>query len=139
MKPTAMMLKSFAVDTNILIYLHDASSKKRTIAENILASNPKISTQVISEYLNTTRRLLTLGKADLMNQCAELFKDCEIIPVTQPTLLLAAALIKKYDFQLFDAVIAASALENNCSTLYSEDMQYSLIVNDILTIINPFI
>lgn len=139
MKPTAMTHKAFAVDTNILIYLHDASSNKRTIAEDILASNPKISTQVISEYLNTTRRILSIAKTELVFQCADLFKDCEIMPVVQSTLLLAGTLIKKYDLQLFDAVIVASALAGNCSILYSEDMQHNLIINEKLTIINPFI
>lgn len=139
MKPITMTPDVIAVDTNILIYLHDAAAPKRTIAENVLASNPRISSQVVSEYLNTTRRLLNMGKAELLNQCAELFKDCEIIAVTHFTLALAASLIKKYSFQLFDAVIVASAFENNCSILYSEDMQHGLIINDTLTIINPFI
>jgi len=50
------MNNSFAVDTNILIYLHDKSDeRKRKIAENILIENPKIPAQVISEYLNVIR------------------------------------------------------------------------------------
>lgn len=140
MKPIIMTDTIPAVDTNVLIYLHDKSNKgKRVAAENILAANPKVPAQVVSEYLNTTRRLLNLSKTELILQCAELFKDCEILPVTVDTLLSAARLIKKYDFQLFDSIIVATALDNGCPILYSEDMQHELLVEKRLTILNPFI
>ena len=130
----------YAVDTNVFIYLHDKLNHfKREIAENILAANPKIPAQVVSEYLNTTKRLLNLSKSELLSQCAELFSGCEIIPVSPNTLFFAATLITKYDIQLFDAVIVAASIEGNCSVLYSEDMQHNLIINNTLTIINPFI
>ncbi len=135
-----MTNKSFAADSNVLVYLHDNSSpSKRNIAKNILSDNPVIPAQVVSEYLNTIKRLLDLSKEQLLMQTAELLKDCEIIPILPSTLYLAASLVKKYQFQLFDAVIVAAALEAGCQTLYSEDMHHGLLVNDTLTIINPFI
>ena len=128
-----------AVDSNILLYLHDKSDKrKRDIAKNILADNPKISTQVISEFLNVTRQQLTLSKADIVSYCADLSKDCEIIPVSGDTLTHASALIRKYDLQIFDSIIVASALSANCTILFSEDMQHQLRINN-LTILNPFV
>ncbi len=131
--------KSFAIDTNILIYLHDQSEgSKRKIATNLLADDPFISSQVISEYLNTTRRLLNLSKEDLLLQTANLFSQCTIAPVLSTTILFSASLVKKYQFQLFDAIIVAAAIENNCKILYSEDMQHKLVVNKLLTIITPF-
>jgi predicted nucleic acid-binding protein len=138
MKQIIMNDNAISVDTNILIYLYDSSEKKRSIAENILAKSPKISTQVISEYINVTRRLLSLSKIDVLTQCAALLKDCEIIPVSSGTLTVAAGLIHKYDLQIFDAIIVASALEASCSVLYSEDMQHGLVI-DNLTILNPFV
>jgi len=47
-------------------------------------------------------------------------------------------LLKKYDFQIFDSFIVASALEYNCDILYTEDLQHMLIVEDKLRIINPY-
>ena len=128
-----------ALDTNVLIYLHDSSSTKRAIANDLLATNPRISSQVISEYLNTTRRLLNLSKEELLIQTSALFSGCTIIPVLPHTLLFASELVKQYKFQLFDAVIVASAIEGHCDILYSEDMHHSLVVDKSLTIINPFI
>lgn len=128
-----------ALDTNVLIYLHDNSSPdKRTIAQNLLADNPKISSQVVSEYLNTTRRLLSLSKEELLRQTSGLLSGCTIIPVLPQTLLFAANLVKKHQFQLFDAIIVAAAIKGSCDILYSEDMHHGLVVDKTLTIINPF-
>jgi len=135
-----MTSKIISLDTNVLIYLHDSSNNlKREIAKSLLAENPNISSQVISEYLNTTRRLLNLSKTDLLIQTSRLFLGCTIIPVSPGTLLSAAKLTEKYQFQLFDAIIVASSLESSCDTLYSEDMHHGLVVNKTLTIINPFL
>ena len=134
-----MMNNCIAADTNILLYLHDNSdNRKRDIAKNILSDNPKISAQVISEFLNVTRRQLDLPKADIITYCADLLKDCDILPVSCDTLTNAAALIQKYNFQLFDSIIVAAACEANCDILYSEDMQHGLSINN-LTILNPFL
>ena len=142
MTATALMImtNNIALDTNVLIYLHDNSDlNKRAIAKDLLSDNPYISTQVISEYLNVTRRLLPLSKDELLVQASNLLAGCTIIPVLPNTLVFAAALVKKYDFQLFDSVIVAAALENDCAILYSEDMHHGLIVEKTLTIINPYL
>jgi len=134
-----MMTSSIAVDTNVLIYLHDKlDERKRTISENILVNGPKVSSQVISEYINVTRRLLELPKTDILILCAELLDKCDTIRISQSTLLLAASLSNKYNLQIFDSIIVAAALESNCSILYSEDMHHGLSINK-MTIVNPFV
>ena len=134
------MSKTLAVDTNILVYLHDTdNSPKRSIAVSILFQKPKIPSQVILEYLNVTRKLLPLTKENLLVQAIRLFGRYELINVTMSTLQLATELIRKYRFQLFDAIIVAASLEGDCEVLYSEDMQHGLVVNGTLTIVNPFL
>lgn len=117
-----------ALDTNVLIYLHDNSDPhKRTIAQNLLADEPAISTQVISEYLNTTRRLLNLSKEDLLTQTAKLFAGCTIMPVLPHTMLFAAELVKKYKFNysMLSLLlwplknVAISCTQKICSTNWS--------------------
>jgi predicted nucleic acid-binding protein len=101
-----MANNTIALDTNVLVYLHDNSNPgKREIAKDLLAANPRIPSQVISEYLNITRRLLTLSKDELLIQTSSLFSGCTVIPVLPYTLLFASTLVKKYKFQLFDAVL----------------------------------
>jgi len=139
-KLTITANKVIAIDTNVLVYLHDElDSTKREKAKRLLANNPHISSQVISEYLNTTRRLLNISKDELLAQTSALLSDCTILPISADTLFFASALIKQYKFQLFDAVIVAAAIEGKCDTLYFEDMHHGLVVNKSLTILNPFL
>jgi predicted nucleic acid-binding protein len=43
-----------------------------------------------------------------------------------------------YSLQFYDALIIATALEHGCHTLITEDMQHGLVVEERLTINNPF-
>jgi predicted nucleic acid-binding protein len=40
---------------------------------------------------------------------------------------------------VFDGLVVAAALEAGCATLWSEDMQDGLVVDERLTIRNPFL
>ena len=133
-----MTNKQFALDTNILIYLEGSDAVKRSISENLLSCAPVIPSQVVTEFLNVTRRLRNISKLQAMDEAAALFADCRIAPIQNSTIDLAISLIQKYDFQLFDSLIVALALESECKILYTEDMQHGLLVNKKLQIINPF-
>jgi predicted nucleic acid-binding protein len=139
MKPTTTTECLFAVDTNILIYLEGNDTHKRRIAEELLLDNPVISSQVISEFINVTRRLRNISKTQLIIEVANLFCYCPIMPISHSILQRATQLIARYDFQVFDSIIVASAVESGCKILYSEDMHRNLIVDGQLTIVNPFI
>jgi predicted nucleic acid-binding protein len=112
---------------------------KRHIAEELLLGNPVISSQVISEFINVIRRLRNVSKYQLMIETAGLFRYCPIVPVSYSILQRAAQFITRYDFQIFDSVIVASAVVSGCKILYSEDMHHNLIVEGQLTICNPFL
>jgi predicted nucleic acid-binding protein len=45
----------------------------------------------------------------------------------------------KYGFHFYDALIAAAALEAQCTTLYSEDFQDGQLLEGRLTVRNPFV
>ncbi len=48
------------------------------------------------------------------------------------------ALKKRYGYSYWDTLILASALECDCSIVYSEDMQDGQRIEQTLTIVNPF-
>ena len=132
-------MTKISLDTNILIYNHGINGDtKQLIADSLLDKVPVISTQVISEYLNVIRRISKMNKGDLLKLCAEWLEYCQVQPVCLSTIKLACDLVQKYDFQLFDSIIVASALEAECDILYSEDLHHGLIVENKLTILNPF-
>ena len=134
------MNESFALDTNILIYLEGNDASKRKIAEILLSCDPVIPAQVISEFINVTRRLRgNISKHQLVAEAADLFRHCSIASLEQSTLDLAKVLIEKHDFQIFDSIVIASALEAGCNILYSEDMQHNQLIEGKLKIANPFL
>ena len=135
-----IMNNKVAVDTNILIYLHDDKVPvKQKIALDIMKDRPVISPQIISEYLNVLKRVLKAPKHELLEHCQKLVAISILTTINLKTIRYARHLIQKYDFQLFDSIIVASALEANCTILYSEDFQHNQLVEDKLRIINPFL
>jgi len=133
-------MTNIALDTNIVIYGHGFDGDaKMDVAIRLLYEKPVISAQVISEYLNVMKRISKKDKRELMEMCAEWLETCRIQPVTHSTVYRARHLIGRYDFQMFDGIIVASALEAGCDILYSADMQDGLIVDGTLKIANPYI
>jgi len=135
-----IMNKTIALDTNILVYCHsnDEIDKQET-AMSLFALYPIISTQVLSEYINVVKRKLKLPKKEILDVCLQNIEMCILQPVSLITLKYARYLIDRYDFQLFDSIIIASAIEANCHILYSEDLQNGLMVENRMKIINPFV
>ena len=43
----------------------------------------------------------------------------------------------KYNGSFWDSLIVASALDNKCTVLYSEDMQHGLLIDNKLKVVNP--
>jgi len=133
-------MSKIALDSNILIYNHSLDhEKKRLIARDFFKENPVVSSQVISEYLNVMKRNFKMQKLELMQLCSLWLEKCSIQPVILSTIKLSQELIGKYDFQVFDGIVVAAALEADCDILYSEDMQNGQIIENMLKIVNPFI
>jgi predicted nucleic acid-binding protein len=134
------MSSNIAIDTNLLIYLVSSDfPEKCEIVDKILEGNPVIPGQVVAEFLNVTKRLLKITKAETFRLVNQLIINNEIVPTTKQILFKAEELMNKYDFQLFDSIVVASALVANCAILYSEDMHHNLLVEGQLKIINPFV
>ena len=63
-KQTVTMSK-IALETNVLMYLYDSFEEKKIISEALVATTPFISSQVIFEFLNVTKRLQKLPKYEV--------------------------------------------------------------------------
>jgi predicted nucleic acid-binding protein len=132
--------KLIAIDTNVLIYCHSNDDfEKQKIAINLLDSFPIVSSQVISEYINVIKRKFPASKKEVLNVCTGNLELCKLSAVGMATLHLAKKLLDRYDFQLFDSIVVASALEVGCEILYSEDLHHGLVIEKKLKVINPFL
>jgi predicted nucleic acid-binding protein len=135
-----MNAKAF-FDTNLLIYLYSIDEpEKQQFALQIIEAieNRWISTQVLSEISNTLYKKFKLDYSDIANVVLEIQATFQIIIVKPNTIEQALKLAQTYRYSYYDSLIIAAALEQSCQFLYSEDMQHQQIIDQKLTILNPF-
>ena len=128
------------IDTNILVYCYtDDEPVKQQNALDI-ANNPEtfISTQVLTELSNTLKKKFMLDWQAVENVVSELSSDFNVYVNKPPTIERACRIANKYQYSFYDSLIIAAALSSDCITLYSEDMQDGQVIENSLTIINPF-
>lgn len=127
------------VDTNVLLYLLSSDEAKADRAEALLAGRIVISVQVLNEFLNVTRRKMKLPWPEVEQALADVQRFADVRPLTVATHQRGLALVKRYQLNVYDAMIAAAALEAGCSTLASEDFSDGQRFESRLTIRNPFV
>jgi predicted nucleic acid-binding protein len=130
------------IDTNIVVYAHlkqVSEIAKWEIAFKLINNNQFVmSTQVLSEYYAA----LLKNKVDdklIQDNIGLLIKNHEICAITVIVIQLTHQIKLKYHFSYWDSLILATALENKCTQLYSEDMQHQQLIENRLQIINPFL
>jgi predicted nucleic acid-binding protein len=132
-------MSKIAIDTNILLYaLDDFYPEKQNISIQIIADKPLFCSQTMSEFINVCLRRWKFPKDKVAELITTFLQQAEYVPVTEQMLAKSVQIMDKYDFQLFDAIIVASALESGCTILYSEDMKHGQLIEKKLKIINPF-
>jgi predicted nucleic acid-binding protein len=94
---------------------------------------------VLTEVANACKRKFQYNKEATIKPWNFLLTDCNFIQTNKSTFQSGIQLVEKYNFQLYDSLIVASALESGCKILYSEDMHHKLVVEKKLTIIDPFL
>ncbi len=62
----------------------------------------------------------------------------EVEIITVETILLAHRLKLQYQFSYWDSLVLVSALNANCEFIYTEDLQHQQVIENRLTILNPF-
>ncbi len=124
-------------DTNVVLYLLD-DGPKADRAEAILARGPRISVQVLNEATVNCRRKAGLDWEETGAFIAGVQELCPVESLTPQTHQVGRALAERYGFSVYDAMIVASALLAECSTLWTEDMHDGLLVEGQLRLLNPF-
>jgi predicted nucleic acid-binding protein len=125
-------------DTNVLLYLASGDPVKADRAERLVAAGGTISVQVLNEIANVARRKMQMSWKETNSFLAMVQGLLPVVPVTIETHRTGIALAERYGFSTYDAMIAASAMLSGCDTLWSEDLQHDMAVNDRLRIVNPF-
>lgn len=126
------------VDTNALLYLLSSDETKADRAEALLSGRIVISVQVLNEFLNVARRKVGLPWPAVEQALIDVQRFADVRPLTLATHQQGLALAKRYQLNVYDAMIAAAALEAGCTTLASEDFSHGRRFDGRLTVRNPF-
>ncbi len=125
-------------DTNVLLYTTSSDALKAERAERLIAVGGTISVQVLNEIANVARRKMRFSWKRTHDLLSRLRQLLPVIPVTLSIHEAGLALAERYGLSVYDGMIVAAALASRCDTLWSEDMHDGLVVDDRLTIVNPF-
>ena len=126
-------------DTNILLYTIGQHDARTPTAEALLANGGLISVQVLNELAAVARRKLRMSWPEVTDALDAIRILCPSpIPITAELHDVALRLAGEHGFHIYDALIVAAALEADCVTLYSEDLQSGQVIDGRLTIHNPF-
>ncbi|HET9406982.1 MAG TPA: PIN domain-containing protein [Candidatus Sulfotelmatobacter sp.] len=133
------MPASVFFDTNVLIYAISDAEPKAARAEALLASGGVVSVQVLNEFTSVARRKLQMQWPEITQALNDFLVLCpEPMPILLSTHEVALKIAQKYGFGVFDALVVASAIQAKCETLYSEDLQDGQVLENALTVRNPF-
>ena len=127
------------IDTNVLVYLASADPAKATRAEEIVGRGGAISVQVLNELASVARRKMRLSWTEARSFLSLIRALLSVHPVTIDTHQTGLELAQRYNLSIYDAMVVASALHAECDTLWSEDMQNGLAIENRLRIANPFV
>ena len=126
-------------DTNVLIYIVGQTDERTAAAEAVVAGGGIVSVQVLNELASVARRKLEMTWDEIGEALAAIRVFCPSpVPLTIDTHETGLRIAAKYRFHIYDALVAAAALEAECTILYSEDLQDGQIIDGRLTIRNPF-
>ena len=129
---------SVFIDSNIVLYALGDDEDKRAIAAALLADWPTISTQVISECTHVLRRKLKMPADRVAEEMQSVLDVTYLRDVGLYEIRSAWQIASRYGFGHYDCLIIAAALSAGCTTLYTEDLQHGQIIDERLTVLNPF-
>ena len=133
------MISGFAIDTNIAIYALSESSKC-DIALLLLETGPSVSVQLFNEFINVNLRKRRLPWPEIDESLAIINSLVSSVrPIDIELHRRGRQVSKRYKLGIYDSMMIAAALLDDCETLYSEDMQHGLVIDERLTVINPFL
>jgi predicted nucleic acid-binding protein len=130
-------------DTNILVYSFaskpgQAAEARRDRAQQLVILGGVVSIQVLNEFVQVCRRKMALDWDRIVASLEVIKELCgPITAINLETHEAALKICRRYQFQIYDALIVAAASQAGCATLYTEDMQHGQTIGGV-RIVNPF-
>ena len=96
------------VDTNVVVYAFGRDEAKAAISEAILADQPTVSVQVISEFLNVCRVKLGLEIQVRHRLAQELLAGCNVVAIDARVVAKAMEIEREARIAYWDTLIVAA-------------------------------
>jgi predicted nucleic acid-binding protein len=132
------------VDTNILVYAHDADAGEKhataakAVAELWESRNGIISTQVLQElYVTLTRKVAMPVAGNIARRLIRNYLMWELVLNDGAIILHASEIEENYKLSFWDGLIIAAAYSKNAVVILSEDLNHGQSIEGIL-VHNPF-
>lgn len=125
-------------DTNVLVYIASSDAAKAGRAEALVGEGGVISVQVLNELANVARRKMRMSWPETRSFLRLLAALLTVQPLDVATHEAGLDLSERYGLSIYDAMIAAAALQGGCGTLWSEDLQHGMSLRG-MRVINPFL
>ena len=133
------------LDTNVLVYLFDASSpakqaRARSLIEELGASSRAVlSTQVLQEfYVSVTRKLSAPLPESDAEAAVEALCVLPVVTVDPSLVLRGISVARRHRLSFWDGLVVATAAAAGCRMLLSEDLRHGLELAGV-SIENPFL
>jgi len=133
------------VDSNILIYAHDRDARARqkrageVLRELWTERTGRLSTQVLQEfYVNVTRKIKKPLNANAAREVVRTYVPWVGSLITAATVIRASEIGEMWKLSFWDAMIVASAEQNEAGLLMTEDLSNGQVIAGV-RIVNPFL
>lgn len=125
-------------DSNVLLYRLSDDDFRAGRANEFLERGGVVSVQVLNEFTAVARRKLRLSIPEIRDVLDVVRLLCDVVPLELETHDRALELAERYKFSIYDALIVATAMRADCTTLWTEDLHHGQKIGR-LTIRNPFL
>ena len=125
-------------DSNVILYLTSADSRKADRAEELMLEGGTINVLVLNEIASVARRKMAMSWRETGHFLSTIRDLLRVESVTIETHEGGLAIAERYRLSVYDGMIAAAAILAECYTLFSEDLQNGLRIGRRLRVANPF-
>jgi predicted nucleic acid-binding protein len=127
------------IDSNIAVYAFGDDDRKARIAADVIGRADFISAQVLNEFASVASRKQGRAWPEIARKVAALRRRIgRIVALDEYAHSDALRIAERYQISFYDALMLAVALSGGARTIYSEDMQHGLVIDDTLRIVDPF-
>lgn len=135
-------MTAVALDTNVLVYAHDAADRRRQrraidIVGRAVHGGATLPLQVLGEFVSVAGKRLGLSAEDAVGSAADMMAAFTVVAVRPAQFAAAADVHVRHGIPIWDAVLWATVDHAGCAWLLTEDFQDGRMLGGV-RFVNPF-